>query len=210
MYNEKQLQIIGTAERLFAQKGFSGTSVRDIAEEAGVNIAMISYYFGSKDKLMQALFDERSTQVRMQIEALLKDDRLTPMEKIWVLVEDYVDRMAKRHHFHKIMICEQVMGKNPFIKAQIHELKLKNLQNIQLLIEQGQHKGHFRKEGIDVPLLVNTLVGTVSQAFISKDFSRTYYGLQDLDEAAFLQALKQKITNHIKAIFKAILTHEAQ
>jgi len=62
-YSEKQLQIIGTAERLFSTKGFDGTSVRDIADEAGVNIAMISYYFGSKEKLMEALFERRSSDI---------------------------------------------------------------------------------------------------------------------------------------------------
>lgn len=200
---------MSTAERLFAEKGFDGTSVRDIAEAAGVNIAMISYYFGSKDKLMQALFEERSAHVKMRIESLLKDDRMTPMDKIWVLVEDYVDRIAKQHSFHKIMLSEQLKGKNPHITQYIHELRFKNLQNIQLLIEHGQQKGDFRKENIDIPLLVNTLVGTVSQAFISKGFAAEYYGVQHLDEEAFIRLMKEKLTTHLKAIFKAILTNEA-
>ena len=41
------------AEELFAEKGFSGTSVRDIADAADVNVAMISYYFGSKEKMLE-------------------------------------------------------------------------------------------------------------------------------------------------------------
>ncbi|HNO01068.1 MAG TPA: TetR family transcriptional regulator, partial [Chitinophagaceae bacterium] len=40
------------AEKLFAEKGYNGTSVRDIAEKAGINLAMVSYYFGSKEKLL--------------------------------------------------------------------------------------------------------------------------------------------------------------
>ena len=44
------------AETLFAAKGFNGTSVLDISETAGVNLAMISYYFGSKKKLFEAMF----------------------------------------------------------------------------------------------------------------------------------------------------------
>jgi AcrR family transcriptional regulator len=53
-FTDKQIQIIDIAERLFAERGFDGTSVRDIADEAGINVAMISYYFGSKEKLMEA------------------------------------------------------------------------------------------------------------------------------------------------------------
>ena len=48
----KQTQLLDTAETLFSQKGFDGTSVRDIAEAAGINTAMISYYFGSKEALL--------------------------------------------------------------------------------------------------------------------------------------------------------------
>ncbi|HNP53387.1 MAG TPA: TetR family transcriptional regulator [Ferruginibacter sp.] len=49
--SDKRQHIIENAEILFADKGFEGTSVRDIAKQAGVNLAMISYYFGSKEKL---------------------------------------------------------------------------------------------------------------------------------------------------------------
>ncbi len=57
-YNEKQLQILEVAEKLFAANGFDGTSIRDIASEAEVNIAMISYYFGSKEKADASPFHE--------------------------------------------------------------------------------------------------------------------------------------------------------
>ena len=53
--NDKQLQILLVAEKLFAEKGFDGTSIRNIAKEAGINIAMVSYYFGSKEKMLEAL-----------------------------------------------------------------------------------------------------------------------------------------------------------
>ena len=51
---DKRDQILEAAEELFAQKGFEGTSVRDLAKKAKVNVAMISYYFGSKEKLFES------------------------------------------------------------------------------------------------------------------------------------------------------------
>jgi AcrR family transcriptional regulator len=48
-FNEKQIQILLVSETLFAEKGFDGTSIRNIAKEAKINIAMVSYYFVQKN-----------------------------------------------------------------------------------------------------------------------------------------------------------------
>ena len=55
-FSEKQLLIMEAAEQLFAEKSYDSTSVRDIAKAANINIAMISYYFGSKEDLIKSLF----------------------------------------------------------------------------------------------------------------------------------------------------------
>jgi AcrR family transcriptional regulator len=57
--SEKQIEILGAAERVFGRRGIDAASVREIAKEANINIAMISYYFGSKDKLVENLFSCR-------------------------------------------------------------------------------------------------------------------------------------------------------
>src|SRR5215213_2696286 len=111
-YSDKQLHIINTAEKLFANRGYDGTSIRDIAEEAGVNIAMISYYFGSKEKLMQALFEERASYIKLKLENLLKNEKLTPWEKIEIIIDEYVNRIAQKQQFYKIMAYEQILKKN--------------------------------------------------------------------------------------------------
>src|ERR1700755_1630658 len=104
-YNDKQLQILETAEKLFAKKGFDGTSVRDIAEEAGVNIAMISYYFRSKEKLMEGFFEQRMGHIKMRVESLLKDTVMTPIDKMYMLVDDHIERVMHRQKFYKIVFC---------------------------------------------------------------------------------------------------------
>ncbi len=71
-FNQKQLQILDTAERLFAMRGFDGASVRDIAQEADVNIAMISYYFGSKERLIESIFLKRVMDVKTSLDELVK------------------------------------------------------------------------------------------------------------------------------------------
>jgi len=207
-FSEKQLQIIAAAEKLFANRGFDGTSVRDIAEEAGVNIAMISYYFGSKEKLMQALFSERTGQIRMKVESLLQDDSLTPLEKMYVLADDYIERISQKQQFHKIMFYEQMMEKNSVITEMLAELKKENTSHVTRLIKDGQKRGAFRKD-IDIVLLMNVLFGTVTQTFMNQKYYRNYYNLENLSDEALRERLKKKLSNHIKTIFKALLTYEA-
>src|ERR1700733_6215906 len=111
-YNEKQTAIINTAEKLFAVTGFDGTSVRDIAQGADVNVAMISYYFGSKEKLMEAVFEQRTNNIRIKVENLLQNEKISHLEKVYILIDDYVDRFIHQQEFHKIMMREQLVEKN--------------------------------------------------------------------------------------------------
>ncbi|MDB5230540.1 MAG: TetR/AcrR family transcriptional regulator [Chitinophagaceae bacterium] len=208
-YSEKQLQIIETAEKLFAIKGFDGTSVRDIADEAGVNLAMINYYFGSKEKLMQALFEQRTGHVKMQVDNLMSDDSLAPMQKVEKLIDNFVDRVIEREKFYKIMTCEQMMHKNdsPITELMI-QMKKRNAEAVSQLLKDGQKKGVFKKN-VDVLFLMMTMVGTLTQMIISKPFYKEYNNLQSLPEEKFNQQFRKKISDHIKLLFKAILIHEA-
>src|SRR6478609_8294465 len=109
-YNDKQVQIMETAEILFAEKGFNGTSVRDIAEKAHVNLAMISYYFGSKDKLLEALFSYRGEHLKMKLESMIENKELTVTEKMNTLIDHYIDKIMKQQCFSRIMAREQVVN----------------------------------------------------------------------------------------------------
>ncbi len=207
-YNDKQLTIIKSAEKLFALNGFEGTSVRDIARDAGVNLAMISYYFGSKEKLMEAVFEKRTTNIRLKIENLLQDTSTTYIEKSFVLIDDYLDKFINQQEFHRIMIREQLIEKNSHIAALMHDLKKKNIESIKKLIHEGQKHGEFRKN-IDVPLMMCTLAGTVSNLLMSQSFYRETNNMTTISEEEFQKQIRKKLTTHLRNLFKAILTDEA-
>jgi len=57
---DRRAQIIEAARRVFAKKGFSGASNKDIAQEAGITPGLIYHYFESKEALLKAIFDEHS------------------------------------------------------------------------------------------------------------------------------------------------------
>lgn len=206
--NEKQTNIIATAERLFSLKGYDGTSVRDIADEAGVNIAMISYYFGSKEKLMEALFHQRSNNLKLRIASLLQDELKTPLEKMNLLVDEYIDRAMEKQQFFKIMVCEQVINKNPVIINLIYELKKTNTEEVSKLVRSGQEKGDFKKN-VDVMLLMSTLFGPVTHMMLTLEYYKEYNQLEQIPDDQFYEQVKKKLSNHIKFLFKAQLIYEA-
>jgi AcrR family transcriptional regulator len=207
-YTEKQIQILKTAEDLFAQKGFDGTSVRDIAEEAGVNVSMISYYFRSKEKLMEALFEQRMGHIIMRVESLLKDKLMGPVQKVNILIDDHIERVMERQKFYRILFCEQILNKNPLIIDIVNNYKRKNVSIITELIHDGQKKEVFKKK-VDVVMMLNTLIGTVAQMMVSLDYYKDVNHLQAMPDEEFEKLIKRKLSIHIKTLFKAILTYEA-
>ncbi|MES2629210.1 MAG: TetR family transcriptional regulator [Bacteroidota bacterium] len=208
-YTEKQQQIISAAERLFASKGFDGTSVREIAQEAGVNLAMISYYFGSKEKLLEAIFDERIIYFRTELESVINDPKIEPLKKVYQLLDKLVDRNFERSCFHRIMIREQIdsPNKNEFIQKMILESKKRTQELVKKIIHEGQEKGVFKKN-IDISLMMMTLFGTINQMTTTQHFYQEINGLQHLTTEELQTRLKKKLRIHIKTLFKAILTNE--
>ncbi len=206
-FNEKQLSIIETAENLFAEKGFDGTSVRDIAKKAGVNVAMISYYFGSKEKLFQALFSYRAEGTTLKLESMLIDKVLVPIEKINMMIDYYIDKFLQHQSFHKIIMREQVTNYKSATSNYIYLFKKKNLDLVKQLIKEGQKTGHFNKN-IDISLLMATLVGSVSNMIITQHFYKEIINQQTMPKEQFQKLIKKKLSNHLKFIFKAIITDE--
>ena len=168
---KKHIQIIEKAEALFASKGYEGTTVRDIADAAGVNIAMISYYFGSKEKLLEALFMERMNATKHRIEAVVKNQSLTPFQKIETLIDEYITRVEEKKTFYRIMLSEQVINKNTVVLNLMRELKLTYAQLISSVIEEGQKQKIFKKD-VDIVLMLTTMTGTVMFMLINKDYYR--------------------------------------
>ena len=207
VYSERQIQIMEAAEELFAEKGFDGTSVRDVAKEAGVNLAMISYYFGSKEKLMESLFKYRGEFIKMQLESMIENKELSSLEKVYALIDNYIERIMKQQCFHKIMAREQMFDLKGTTTQLIHELKRTNQELVKKLIQEGQKKGDFKKN-IDVPLMMATLVGTTSHLITTQHYYRKLNNLESLSDEEFKKHIKKKLSNHLKSLFKAILNYE--
>ena len=204
-FNDKQIQIIQVAEKLFAEKGFDGTSIRDIAKEAKINIAMISYYFGSKEQLLESLIIYRATDIKLQLDSLILED-LNPVEKINKLIELYVYKINGNRCIYKIVHFEFSSQKREINMEAFTELKKGNLKTLEAIIQDGQEKGLFRKD-IIVPLITPTILGTYFHFHMNKPF---YENLLELNtEEKYNTYIKTTLTMHIQQTIKALLTYES-
>jgi AcrR family transcriptional regulator len=201
---DKREHILVVAEQLFGERGFDGTSVRDIAQSAGVNLAMISYYFGSKEKLLAALIVFRSEYTYGILEELNKDESLSPWDKMDRLVEFYVDRILNNLPFHNIMYQEATAFRSDEIKDKIIALKMRNLDQITRIITDGQQKRLFRQ--VDVPMTVGTIIGTISSYTLSRSYSCNILAIrEDSDDEVFRTKLSKRLKAHLKHLLRAHL-----
>lgn len=199
---DKREHILVAAEQLFANQGFDGTSVRDIAHQANVNLAMISYYFGSKEKLLQALIEHRAGYTLGILEQLNTDQTLTPMDKMDRLVDFYVEKILNNYRFHCIMTQEYNSGRAT-IKEQITNIKLRNLEQIRKIITDGQRKKIFRK--VDIELTMASVMGTLQQATNSRSLYCALLKIDETDEEAYRKKVAQRLKVHLKQLLHAHL-----
>lgn len=133
-------RILDVAEKLFADRGFHGTSVREITSLAGVNLSAVGYYFGSKEGLYLAVYRERFVErarrvlsefrklvgkacdARGVISALAEAVLLGPMsdEERVLHYRLLVREITKPTQAFEIIICEAV---KPFVAEVIEALK---------------------------------------------------------------------------------------
>jgi AcrR family transcriptional regulator len=203
-FNDKQIQILEVAETLFAEKGFDGTSIRDISKIAKINIAMISYYFGSKERLLESLLFYRTSDLKNQLDHLIQEE-LEPVDKINKLIELYINRINKNKGIYRILHFEFNSEKRAKSLAAFSELKKGNLKTLETIIEEGQKKGVFRKNVI-VPLLTPTILGTFFHFQMNKSFFEEVLGLKTKE--TFENYITTELTNHIQQTIKALLIHE--
>ncbi|MNJ98184.1 HTH-type transcriptional repressor NicS [compost metagenome] len=203
-FNDKQIDILQAAEKLFAEEGYDGTSIRTIAKEASVNIAMISYYFGSKEKLLEALIIHRTTGMKIQLENIFKED-LTPLEKVDRLIDLYISRINKNKCMYQILHFELSTKKRIMDMNAFKNVKIENLQAFTKIIQEGQELGHFRKD-INITLIPPTIMGTLVHFQMNRPFFEPILGI--VSEEQYENYIKNELTAHIKQTIKALLVHE--
>ena len=203
-WSEKQIQILEVAEKLFAENGYDGTSIRHISKKAGINIAMISYYFGSKDKLLNSLVAYRNSDFRMEIETVLAKST-NHIEKLDEIVALIVSRINKNRRTYKIIHFQYSSKDRKFDFESYINHKKENFKLLENFIKNGQEIGVFIKN-VNSLLIVPTILGSYFHFYYNKAF---FMNLLDInDEKSFESYIKNELTTHLQQTIKALLINK--
>jgi AcrR family transcriptional regulator len=114
---DRRDRLLDAAERQFAERGFAATPVRAVAEEAGVNPALVHYYFGSKFELLQAVFDRVFEPLAEAIARMGRSGKVDLEELIGLLFEAFGHNPA----LPRLIVREVMLGAGPmrehFVRA---------------------------------------------------------------------------------------------
>ena len=152
---------------------------------------------------MEAIFELRVGSVKMRVESLLKDESLSPIEKVNMLIDEHIERVMQKQCFHKIMVGVQVTNKNPAILKAANNVKIRNAAVVAEHINAGQKKGVFKKK-LAVILMLNTMVGTISTRMMSHQYYREFNNQMDIPDDAFEIILNRRLSIHVKTLFNTI------
>lgn len=163
MKQDSRDRILRAATALFAERGYDSVSLRDITAAAGVNISMISYYFGGK----QGLYDAALTVQLRALTAFLSLDVGTMDPR--ALIRAYAELALQAHeeHPHLLKYIFRTLLSPPAKNPGFFESTVSRIYDmLSCALTRGQEEGLFR-EDLDVPSAVLLLVGTVNFHYIT-------------------------------------------
>ncbi|CAM3373352.1 TetR/AcrR family transcriptional regulator [Aequorivita lipolytica] len=103
-------QILNAAENVFQKKGMDGARMQEIADEAGINKAMLHYYYRSKQLLFEAVFSNAFSLLAPQLNKILNDDSSIE-EKVKNFTHNYITFISKHPYIPNFIIQE--LNRNP-------------------------------------------------------------------------------------------------
>ena len=105
MEQSTDIKILDAARKIFLQKGLDGARMQEIADEAGINKALVHYYFGSKEKLFEAIFADTLQQFFPRLESIILLN-VSFVEKIEHFIDLYLELVIKNEFVPQFIIRE--------------------------------------------------------------------------------------------------------
>jgi TetR/AcrR family transcriptional regulator len=180
------------AKRVFLKKGFDGTTSRDIAKEADMNIALTNYYFRSKEKLFMEIFKDLM-EMYFQSIILILNKPIDIKTKISEVVENNY-QMMKQEPDLVIFIMNEI-HKEPerlLVKTALYHQLKSTLFNQQL--DEGIETGKLRP--IRIESILPLMTSCIEFLFLGKEMHQKIFNMSDEEFEAFSESHK----DHVKAM----------
>ncbi|MBS1520735.1 MAG: TetR/AcrR family transcriptional regulator [Bacteroidetes bacterium] len=204
---DKKEHILDVAEKVFSELGFDGASTRTISGEAGVNMAMLNYYFGSKEGLFLAVFNRKIKSFQNILQNISSDDTTTSWNKMEQYIDLYVQRVVSNNCFQKMLYQELAMQRRGQLSDEIAGILMINVMELKKIIQDGIDKGEFNKD-VDLDLVIATIYGTKNFIINAPQLTTTMLGYDIQDEKILEEVFKPRIEAYMKKLLRAYLVNE--
>jgi AcrR family transcriptional regulator len=201
---DKKDHILDVAERVFSELGFDGASTRTISGEAGVNMAMLNYYFGSKEGLFVAVFNRKIVSFQNLLQNLGNDGSMTAWDKIERYIELYAERVVNNNCFQKMLYQEMAMHRRGDLADKIAEILMKNVSEVHKILQDGIDNGEFNKD-IDLEMVIATIYGTKNFIINAPQLTSNMLGYDIQNDKLLEERLKPRIEAYLKRLLKSYL-----
>jgi len=183
-------RILEAARKVFQSKGMHGAKMQDIADTAGINKALLHYYFRNKEQLFESVFSEAIQKFLPTILEVWKSD-LPFDKKLARFVNSYIDLLTANPFLPAFILHE--VNQNPH---RLQSLFLKRGAAVIMKNIIGQIQGELKKNGIKSfdprQLIVNTLALCVFP-FAAKPMITKIMGMKEKDFQLFIEQRKEII-----------------
>lgn len=187
------------ARNVFYRKGFAATRTRDIAEEADINLALLNYYFRSKQKLFDIIVIEALSNFVKTIQFVLNDEETSLEEKIQDLANNYIDFIREEPHVPTFIVTE--IRNNP--KELLNKLPVREILSKSVCFRQYREAVKLGRINEPKPLhFLMNLIGLIVFPFIAKPLIMEANNFKASAFDQLMQERKKLIPLWIKAMFK--------
>ena len=134
--------MLDAAVRVFAKRGYHGSRVGDIAEEAGVAHGLLYHYFSSKEQVLETVFRENWAEL-LEVFHRIEASGEPPLAQLGAIAKTLLRAWRDRPDLVRVMVRE--VARSPQLQGQVDEIR-EGFQTIQRVIERGQADGSFRED----------------------------------------------------------------
>ena len=194
METDAERRIMEAAARVFMQKGRLGASMQDIADEAGINRTLLHYYFRSKEKLFDTIFEKLLSKVFPALVLALSADRPF-LEKIEIFTESYADLLSE-NPFLPVFVFQEISLNPGRLVNRIKDLGLRPEKTLQALKSEMEELGIT---DMDPRHLFANMMGMVIFPYMGRPLFQLI-AFQNDEEAyeRFLEERKKQIPRFMK------------